>query len=105
MQVRSLSCVVVDLLVKECIRFTSSIAPRHWIVAFRKHVFPVFRSPRPDFVGEGHFLAFCLGSRGSRDGCDFFSANLRMESCFVESYLVPHVQAWLSWSERGTVNP
>ena len=104
MQVRSLSCVVVDLLVKECIRFTSSIAPRHWIVAFRKHVFPVFRSPRPDFVGEGLLLAFCLGSRGSRDWCGFFSANLRTESCLVESYLVPvscrRIEAW-----KGVVRP
>ena len=82
MQVRSLSCVVVDLLVKECNWFTSSIAPRHWIVAFRKHVCPVFRNPRPDFVGEGLLSAFRSGSRGSRDGCGF-SAFLRTESCLV----------------------
>jgi len=91
-------------LVKECIRFTSSIAPRHWIVAFRKHVFPVFRSPHSDFVGEGLLLAFCLGSRGSWDGCGFFSANLRTESCLVESYLVPvsclRIEAW-----KGVVRP
>jgi len=104
MQVRSLSCVVVDLLVKECMRFTSSIAPRHWIVAFRKHAFPVFRSLRPDFVGEGLLLAFCLGSWGSRDGCGFFSANLRTESCLVESCLVPvscrRIEAW-----KGVARP
>jgi len=104
MQVRSLSCVVVDLFVKECIRFTLSIAPRHWIVAFRTQVFLVFHSPRPDFVGEGLLLAFCLGSRGSRDGCGFFSANLRTESCLVESYLVPvscrRIEAW-----KGVVRP
>ena len=104
MQVRSLSCVVVDLLVKECILFTSSIAPRHWIVAFRKHVFLVFRSPLPDFVGEGLLLVFCLGSRGSQDGCSFFPANLRTESCLVESYPVPvscrRIEAW-----KGVVRP
>jgi len=83
MQVMSLSCVIVDLLVKECAWFTSSIAPRHWIVAFRKHVFPVFRNPRPNFIGEGLLLAFRSGSRGSRDGHDFFSAILRTECCLV----------------------
>ena len=83
MQVRSLSCVIntrliVDLLVKECNWFTSSIAPRRWIVAFKKHVFPVFRSPRTDFCGEGLLSAFHSGSRGSRNGCGF-SAFLRTE--------------------------
>ena len=84
-QVRSLSCVVVILLVKECIWFTSLIAPRHWIVAFRKHVFLVFRSPRMDFIGEGLLLMFRSGSRGSRDGCCFFSTFLRTESCLVSA--------------------
>jgi len=83
MQVMSLSCVVVDLLVKECAWFTLSIAPRHWIVAFRKHVFLVFRNPRPNFIGEELLLTFRSGSRGSRDGHDFFSAILRTESCLV----------------------
>jgi len=84
-QVRSLSSVVVDLSVKDYIWFTSSIAPRHWIVAFRKHVFPVFRSHRPDFVGEGLLSTFRSGSRGSRDGCGFFSTFLRAESCLVSA--------------------
>ena len=83
MQVMSLSCVIVDLLVKECTWYTSSIAPRHWIVAFRKHVFQVLRSPRPDFIREGLLLAFRSGSRGSQDGYDFFSTLLRTESCLV----------------------
>jgi len=82
MQVRSLSCVVVDLLVKECNWFTLSIAPRHWIVAIRKHVFPVFRNLRLDFVGKGLLSAFRSGSRGSRDGCRF-STFLRTESCLM----------------------
>jgi len=84
MQVRSLSCVVVDLLVKECNWFTSSIAPRHWIVALRKHVFPVFRNPRPDFVGKGLLSAFRSGSRGSRD-VYALSTFLRAESCLVSA--------------------
>jgi len=83
MQVMSLSCVIVDLLVKECAWFNSSIAQRHWIVAFRNHVFPAFRNPRPKFIGEGLLLAFRSGSRGSRDGHDFFFAILRAESCLV----------------------
>ena len=82
MQVRSLSRVIVDLLVKECNRFTSSIAPRHWIVAFRKHVFPVFRSPRPNFCGEGLLSACRSGSRGSRDGWGV-SVFLRTKSCLM----------------------
>ena len=92
-QVRSLSCVVVDLSVKECIWFTSHIAPRHWIVTFRKHVFPVFRSPRPDFVGEGLFSTFRLGSQGSRGGCSFFTTFLRAESCLVSAPCL-EVGAW-----------
>ena len=66
MQVRSLSCVVVDLLVQKCIRFISSIAPRHWIVAFRKHVFPVFRSPGQISLRKGSFwrFAWVLGVLG-----------------------------------------
>jgi len=84
-QIRSLSCVVVDLSVKECIWFTSSIAPRHWIVAFRKHVFPVFRSPWPDFVGEGLLSTFHSDSWGSRGGCSFFSIFLKAESCLVSA--------------------
>jgi len=83
MQVMSLSCVIVDSLVKKCAWFISSIAPRHWIVAFRKHVFPVFRNPRPNFIGEGLLLAFCSGSGGSWDGHGFLSAVLRTESCLV----------------------
>ena len=79
-QTRSLSCVVVNFFVKKCIWFTSSIAPRHWIVAFRKHVFPVFRSPWPDFVGEGLLLTFRSGSRGR---FILFSAFLKVESCLV----------------------
>jgi len=51
-------------------------------VAFRKHVFPVFRNPRPDFCGEGLLSACRSGSRGSRDGCGF-SAFLRTESCLM----------------------
>jgi len=50
-------------------------------VAFRKHVFPEFRSHQPTVIGEGLLLAFCSDSRGSRDGHDFFSAILRVESC------------------------
>ena len=83
MQVMSLSCVIVDLLVKKCAWFTSSIAPKHWIVAFKKHVFPVFRNPRPNFIGEGLLLALRSGPWGSRDGHNFFSAILRAESCLV----------------------
>ena len=81
-QIRSLSCVVVDLSVKECIWFTSSIVPRHWIVAFRKHVFPVFHSPRAHFVGKGLFSTFRSGSRGR---CSLFSAFLKAESCLVSA--------------------
>ena len=66
-RVRSLSCVVVDSLVEECNCFTSSIAPRHCIVALRKHVFPVIRSPRPDLCGEELLSVLHSGSRGSRD--------------------------------------
>ena len=33
-------------------------------MALTKHVFPVFRSPWQDFVGEGLLLAFRSGSRG-----------------------------------------
>ena len=84
MQVRSLSCFIVDLLVKGCNWFISSIAPRHWIVAFKKHVFPVFRNPRPDFCGEGFLSAFRSGSQGSRDKCGF-SAFLRTESCLMSA--------------------
>jgi hypothetical protein len=82
MQVRSLSCVVVDLLVKECNWFTSSTAPRHSIVAYRKHVFAVFRNPRPDFVGKGLLSTFRSGSQGSRNGYAL-STFLRAESCLV----------------------
>ena len=52
-------------------------------MAFRKHEFPVFRNPRPNFMGEGLLLAFRSGSRGSRDGHNFFSVILRTESCLV----------------------
>jgi len=55
MQIRSLSCVAVDSLVEGATWFTSSMAPRHWIVAFRKHVFPVLHSPR-QISAEGDLL-------------------------------------------------
>jgi len=93
-QTRSLSCVVVDFFVKKCIWFTLSIAPRHWIMAFRKHVFPVFRSPRPGFVGQGILSTFRSGSRGR---FSLFSANLRAESCLVS------VSCRRAWAWRGVV--
>ena len=50
-------------------------------MAFRKHEFPVFRSPRPVFVGEGLLSTFRSGSR----------ARLILLSTFLEagSCLVP----------------
>ena len=82
MQVRSFSCVIVDSLVKGCNWFTSSIAPRHWIVAFRKHVFPVLRNPWPDLCREGLFSVLHSGSWGSRNKHGF-SAFLGAESCLM----------------------
>jgi len=56
------------------------MTPRHWIVAFRKHVFPVFHNPRPDFVWEGLLSTFRSSS------CVrpiLLSAFLEAESCLV----------------------
>ena len=49
-------------------------------MAFRKHVFPVFRNPRPDFVGEGLLSTFRSGSPGR---FILLSAFLAAESCLV----------------------
>ena len=77
-----------------CIWFTSSMAPRHWIVTFRKHVFPVFRSPLLDFVGEGLLSTFHSG----------FRAMLILLSTFLEaeSCLVP-VSCWRAGAWKGVV--
>ena len=63
-----------------CIWFTLLMTPRHWIVAFRKHVFPVFCNPWPDFVGEGLLSTFRSGSLGR---LILLSAFLEAESCLV----------------------
>ena len=33
------------------------------------------------------------------------TGNTEMNLFVSEMYYLPHVQAWLSWSARGTVNP
>jgi len=78
---RSSSCVVVVAWVERAARCTSSMAPRHWIVAFRKHVFPMLHNPRTDDCGEefvvtlfpvfregcGSGVSWRVGSRWRRD--------------------------------------
>ena len=76
---RSLSCVAVVSVVEGATWFTSSMAPRHWIVAFRKHVFPVLHSPRPD-ICWGEFVTTFLSD--TREGCDS-AASSRTEACRV----------------------
>jgi len=63
-----------------CIWFTSSMAPRHLIVAFKKHVFQVFRSPRPDFVGKELLSMF---QSGSRTRLSLLCTFLEAKSCLV----------------------
>jgi len=53
---RSSSCVVVVAWVERPAWCISSMAPRHWIVAFRKHVLPMLHIPRPGVRG-GEFVA------------------------------------------------
>ena len=57
-------------------------------MALRKHVFLVFRIPRPDFVGDGLLSTFRSGFRGR---LILLSACLEVESCLV------HV----SWQRAG----
>ena len=52
----SSSCVVVVVWVERLAWCISSMAPRHWIVAFRKHVLPMLHIPRPCVRG-GEFVA------------------------------------------------
>jgi len=49
-------------------------------MAFRKHVFPVFRNPWPDFIGEGLLSTFRSGSRAR---LILLSTFLEAESCLV----------------------
>ena len=49
-------------------------------MALRKHVFPVFRSPRPNFVGEGILSTFCSGFWGR---LILLAAFVEVESCLV----------------------
>jgi len=55
---RSWSCVVVVAWVERAAWCTSSMAPRHWIVAFRKHVLPMLHIPRPGDCGGGFVATF-----------------------------------------------
>jgi len=52
------------------------------MVAFRKHVFPVFRRPRPSFVGEGLPLVF---RSGFPDGFSLLSSLLRVNLCIFSA--------------------
>ena len=63
-------------------------------MAFRKHMFPVFRSPRPDFVGEGLLPTFRSGSPAR---LILLSTFLEAESCLVP-VLYRRAGAW-----RGVV--
>ena len=64
------------------------------MMAFKKHVFPVFRNPLPDFVGEGLLSTFRSG----------FRARLFLHSTFfeAESCLVP-VSCWRAGAWKGVV--
>ena len=59
-------------------------------MAFRKHVFPVFCNPWPDFVGEGLLSTFRSGSLGR---LMLLSAFLEAESCLV-SVLCRRAGSW-----------
>ena len=65
-------------------------------MALKKHVFPVFRSPRQDFVGEGLQLTLRSDSRGR--------LILLFSFLGAESYLVPVSCRWIeAW--KGVVRP
>jgi len=60
-QSRSLSCVDVGVFSGARMLRISSMTIRHCMVAFRKHVLPVLRKPRPSVIVGGGRPMFLFG--------------------------------------------